>query len=57
MYNVLPVNVLHAFQDLPHVTGTGELRVLKVVVHKPLEKLPTCDAEETDKTSVSEQTT
>lgn len=56
VYNVLTVNILHAFQDLLHVTGTGELRVFKVVVHKPLEKLPACDAEETDKASVSGQT-
>lgn len=47
VYNVLLVNVLHALQDLPHVTGAGELRVLKVVVYEPLEELPACDAEET----------
>lgn len=57
MNDVLLVYVLHALQDLPHVTGTGELRVLKVIVHEAFEKLSTCDTEETDKTSAPESST
>lgn len=54
MNDILLVYVLHALQDLPHITGTGELRVLKVIVHEAFEKLSTCDTEETDKASASE---
>lgn len=55
--DILLVYVLHALQDLPHVTGTGELCVLKVIVHEAFEKLSACDAEETDKASASELST
>lgn len=44
MDDVLLVYVLHALQDLPHVPGAGELRVLEVVVHQALEELPSRDA-------------
>lgn len=47
MDDFLLVDVLHTFQDLPHVACTSELRVLKVLVHQPFEKLSACDAEQT----------
>lgn len=42
--DVLLVDVTHTLQDLLHVAGTGELRVLEVVVHKAFKELPTCNA-------------
>lgn len=44
--DVLLVNVLHALQDLLHVAGAGELRVLEVVVHDAFEELPACNTEQ-----------
>lgn len=44
--DVLPVNVLHALQDLHHVAGAGELRVLEVVIHNAFEELPARNTEQ-----------
>lgn len=43
--DILLVDVLHALQDLPHVMGTGELCVFKVLIHEAFEKLSTCNTD------------
>jgi hypothetical protein len=42
--NVLPVDVLHALQELMHVACAGRLRVLKVVVRDALKQFPAGNA-------------
>lgn len=49
--DVLLVDVLDALQDLPHVLGTAELCVFKVLIHEAFEQLSTCDTDQRDETS------